>query len=203
MRFILASASPRRKELLTQVGMKFEVQVSESEEHCDAVNPAEYVMELSRQKALDVAGKIPVMYDAPGVDQDFVVIGSDTVVSIHGQILGKPLDEEDAARMLRLLSGNIHQVFTGVTLVVFRSGRIEENTFFEMTDVKMYDMMEEDIKWYIRTTEPMDKAGAYAIQGLCAAYVAGINGEYASVVGLPVARLCQELKKMGIQWRED
>ncbi|MBQ7972038.1 MAG: septum formation protein Maf [Lachnospiraceae bacterium] len=202
MKFILASASPRRKELLTQIGMNFTVQVSEAEESADTTDPAEYVMQLSFLKAEDVAGKIPVMYDAPGIDQDFVVIGSDTVVAAEGEIMGKPVDDEDAARMLRKLAGNTHQVYTGVTLFCFRNGRLERNTFYEKTDVTMYDMTEEDIKDYVSSGECRDKAGSYAIQGLCAAYIKSIQGEYASVVGLPVARICYELKKMGIRWRE-
>lgn len=201
MRFILASASPRRKELLEQIGMKFEVIVSHAKENTEATEPSEYVKELSKLKAFDVAAGIPVMYDAEGVDQDYVVIGSDTIVTIEGEILGKPKDEEDAKNMLRKLSGKTHQVYTGVTLIAFQNYQITEQVFYEKTDVTMYEMSEEEIKSYVASKEPMDKAGAYAIQGLCAAYIKGINGEYASVVGLPVARVCYELKQMGISWK--
>ena len=201
MRFILASASPRRKELLEQIGMKFQITVSEVEEKTTETAPDRYVMELSALKAEDVAGKIPVMYDARGIDQDFVVIGSDTVVAIGNDILGKPVDEQDAIRMLRMLSGTTHQVYTGVTLIVFRNDRIEKKTFYEKTDVTFYDMTEEEIEAYVSTSEPMDKAGSYAVQGLCGAYVKEIHGEYASVVGLPIARICHELKELGIHWR--
>ena len=202
MKFILASASPRRKELLEQIGMKFEIRVSEAEEVTDAKEPAEYVMALSELKAVDVAGKIPVMYDARGVNQDFVVIGSDTVVAAEGEILGKPKDKEDARRMITMLSGKTHQVYTGVTLMIFKEERMTQETFYEKTDVTFYEMTEKQIEDYIHTSEPYDKAGAYAIQGLCSAYIKGICGDYASVVGLPVARICHELTKRGIEWTE-
>lgn len=202
MKFILASASPRRKELLEQIGMKFEIRVSEAEEVTDATEPAEYVMALSELKAVDVAGKIPVMYDARGVNQDFIVIGSDTVVAAEGEILGKPKDKEDARRMITMLSGKTHQVYTGVTLMIFKEERMTQETFYEKTDVTFYEMTEKQIEDYVSQNEPYDKAGAYAIQGLCSAYIKGICGDYASVVGLPVARICHELTKRGIEWAE-
>lgn len=200
MKFILASASPRRKELLEQIGMKFEVRISEAEEVTKATEPAEYVMELSFLKAEDVASKIPVMYDARGINQDFVVIGSDTVVAAEGEILGKPKDKEDARRMITMLSGKTHQVYTGVTLMIFRDERMSRETFYEKTDVTFYEMTDKQIEDYINGSEPYDKAGAYAIQGLCSAYIKGINGDYASVVGLPVSRICHELSKRDIEW---
>lgn len=202
MKFILASASPRRKELLEQIGMKFEVRISEAEEITEATEPAEYVMELSLLKAEDVAGKIPVMYDARGVNQDFVVIGSDTVVAAEGEILGKPKDKDDARRMITMLSGKTHQVYTGVTLMIFKDERMTRETFYEKTDVTFYEMTETQIEKYISSSEPYDKAGAYAIQGLCSAYIKGINGDYSSVVGLPVSRICHELTKYNISWSE-
>ncbi len=202
MKFILASASPRRKELLEQIGMKFEVRISEAEEITEATEPAEYVMELSLLKAEDVAGKIPVMYDARGVNQDFVVIGSDTVVAAAGEILGKPKDKDDARRMITMLSGKTHQVYTGVTLMIFKNERMTRETFYEKTDVTFYEMTETQIEKYISSSEPYDKAGAYAIQGLCSAYIKGINGDYSSVVGLPVSRICHELTKYNISWSE-
>lgn len=201
MKFILASASPRRKELLEQIGMEFEVRVSEADEVTDATEPSEYVMELSFLKAEDVAGKIPVMYDARGIDQNFVVIGSDTVVAAEGEILGKPKDKEDAIRMITMLAGKTHQVYTGVTLMIFKDERMHRRTFFEKTDVTFYEMTKAQIEAYCDTSEPYDKAGSYAIQGLCSAYIKGINGDYASVVGLPVAHICQELVEFGIEWR--
>ena len=148
MKFILASASPRRKELLEQIGMKFEVRVSEAEEITQATEPAEYVMDLSFLKAEDVAGKIPVMYDARGVNQDFVVIGSDTVVAAEGEILGKPKDKDDARRMISMLSGKTHQVYTGVTLMIFKDERMTRETFYEKTDVTFYEMTEKQTRSY-------------------------------------------------------
>lgn len=198
MRYILASASPRRKELLEQIGLEFCVMVSDVEEVTAEKEPHQYVMELSRIKAEDVAGKIPVMYDARGINQDYVVIGSDTVVAIDGEILGKPTDAKDAVNMLSRLSGKTHQVYTGVTLVIFKDERITRKTFYEMTEVSFYEMSQDEIEAYVATGESLDKAGAYAVQGRCAAYIKGINGEYASVVGLPVARMCKELKNLGI-----
>lgn len=202
MKFILASASPRRKELLKQIGMEFNIKVSEADEVTDATEPSEYVMELSRIKAEDVAGKIPVMYDVRGIDQDYVVIGSDTVVAADGEILGKPKDKTDARRMITMLSGKTHQVYTGVTLMIFQKNRMNTVTFYEKTDVTFYTMTEEQIEWYIGTKEPYDKAGGYAIQGLCSAYIKEISGDYFNVVGLPVSRICHELSMRDIKWQK-
>ena len=195
MKFILASASPRRKELLEQIGMKFEVRISEAEEITDATEPAEYVMELSFLKAEDIAGKIPVMYDARGINQDFVVIGSDTVVAAEGEILGKPKNKDDARRMISMLSGKTHQVYTGVTLMIFKDERMTRETFYEKTDVTFYEMTEKQIENYISSPEPYDKAGAYGIQEYAGVFVEKINGDYYNVVGLPLSKLYQLLKK--------
>lgn len=126
-----------------------------------------------------------------------MVIGADTLVAVDGQILGKPADPKDAAEMLRRLSGRRHQVYTGVTLYHHSQGRTRQHTFHECTQVWFYSMTEEEISWYISTGEPMDKAGAYGIQGLGSRFVKAIEGDYSNVVGLPVARLYQELKAMG------
>ena len=128
-----------------------------------------------------------------------VILGADTVVTFENEILGKPRDEEDAKRMLELLSGNTHSVFTGVTMIIVREGRREIRSFFEETKVTMYPLKEEQILSYIRTGEPMDKAGAYAIQGKCAIYIKGIEGDYNNVVGLPLARIFQEMEQSGIE----
>ena len=129
---------------------------------------------------------------------DILVIGADTVVAYGDEILGKPKDEEDARRMLTLLQGNTHSVYTGITLVfIDKSGRTGEYCFFEKTDVTMYPMDEDEINRYIATGEPMDKAGSYGIQGRCAIYIKQIEGDYNNVVGLPVARLYQELRRVG------
>lgn len=131
--------------------------------------------------------------------QDILVIGADTVVANEGQILGKPKDEEDAKRMLSSLAGHTHSVYTGVTCVfISADGRCGEHSFYEKTDVTMYQMSDEEIQRYVASGEPMDKAGAYAIQGRCAIFVKEIQGDYNNVVGLPIARLYQELLALGI-----
>lgn len=194
MKIYLASASPRRKDLLKQVGLSFKTMPSMVEEKITKTEPAEVVEELSYQKAVDVCGKLAAEGKA-----DFVVIGADTVVACWGEILGKPKDKEDAARMLGKLQGGSHQVYTGVTLAwKYKDMSPMYATFSECTDVTMYAMSQEDIGRYVDSGEPMDKAGAYAIQGLCAAYIQGICGDYNNVVGLPVGRVCQELKKRGL-----
>ena len=188
MKIYLASASPRRKELLKQVGISFKVMPSTVEENITKEKPDEVVEELSYQKAVDVCGKL-----AAEGKEDFVVIGADTVVSAWGKILGKPADKEDASHMLKDLQGGSHQVYTGVTLAwKYKDMQPMFMTFSECTDVTMYAMTDEEIQGYVDSGEPMDKAGAYAIQGLCAAHIQGICGDYNNVVGLPVGRLCQE-----------
>lgn len=194
MKLYLASASPRRKELLKQVGLSFKAMPSTVEEKITKTKPEEVVEELSYQKAVDVCGRLA----AEGME-DFVVIGADTVVSCWGEILGKPTDKKDAAGMLKKLQGGSHQVYTGVTLAWKNSGISPMYcTFSECTDVTMYPMTEEEIKRYVDSGEPMDKAGAYAIQGLCAAHIQSICGDYNNVVGLPVGRVYQELKNRGL-----
>ncbi len=194
MKIYLASASPRRKELLKQVGISFKAKPSTVEEKITKTQPDEVVEELSYQKAVDVCGKL-----SEEGREDFVVIGADTVVSCWGGILGKPGDKEDAVRMLKKLQGGCHQVYTGVTLAwKYKDMPAMYATFSECTDVTMYSMSEEEIRKYVDSGEPMDKAGAYAIQGLCAAYIQGICGDYNNVVGLPIGRVCQELKKRGL-----
>lgn len=194
MKLYLASASPRRKELLRQVGLSFKVVPSTVEEKITKEKPDEVVEELSYQKAVDVCGRL-----AAEGKEDFVVIGADTVVSAWGKILGKPSDKEEAARMLKDLQGGSHQVYTGVTLAwKYKDMASMYATFSECTDVTLYAMTDEEIQRYVDSGEPMDKAGAYAIQGLFAAHIQGICGDYNNVVGLPVGRLCQELKKRGL-----
>lgn len=194
MKIYLASASTRRKELMKQVGISFKVVPSTVEEKITKEKPDEVVEELSYQKAVDVCGRL-----AEEGKEDFVVIGADTVVSAWGKILGKPADKADAARMLKDLQGGSHQVYTGVTLAwKHKDMQPMYATFSECTDVTMYAMTDEEIQKYVDSGEPMDKAGAYAIQGLCAAHIQGICGDYNNVVGLPVGRLCQELKRHGM-----
>lgn len=198
---ILASASPRRRELLEQVGLAFLVWPAKGEERMAGTAVHEVVSELSRQKAEEVAASVLAYNEGHAelvTPQDILVIGADTAVAYGQDILGKPRDEADAVRMLRLLAGKTHCVCTGVTLVFLdRQGRTGEHTFYEKTDVCMYDMTEEEIRRYVASGEPMDKAGAYGIQGKCAIHIRSIQGDYNNVVGLPVARLYQELTGLG------
>ena len=188
---ILASASPRRLELLRQAGIEPEVEPSHVEEVIRSTKPDEVVMELSRQKAEDIASR--------HTGEDVVVVGADTVVAFDGKILGKPKDEADAVRMISSFQGKTHQVYTGVTLVFCGKPGEKPNeqwktiTFAEKTDVHVCPMTTEQIEAYVRTGEPMDKAGAYGIQGRFAVWVEGIRGDYNNVVGLPLGRVCRAL----------
>ncbi len=198
---ILASGSPRRRELLEQIGLEFVVCPARGEEViCGA--PQEVVTGLARQKAREVAaGLIGYNESHPQLTtpQDMLVIGADTVVACGDEILGKPKDEADAVRMLALLGGRWHSVYTGVALeFIDKSGRTGEHCFFERTDVSIYPMTEEEIRRYVSTGEPFDKAGAYAIQGKFAVYIREIRGDYNNVVGLPVAGIYQELRRLGM-----
>ena len=215
-KIILASASPRRRELLSQIGLAFTVMPSEVEENPKSTLPQDVVIELSKEKARDVwekiteddtsvitgdAGDSTAAYGKREEDsqincrEDCLVISADTVVAIEGEILGKPKDAEDAVRMLGLLSGKEHQVYTGVTMIwMDQEGKQEEYSFYVCTGVVMYRMNRAEIMEYVCSGEPMDKAGAYAVQGRAAAYIKSIRGEYSNVVGLPVGRLFQEMK---------
>lgn len=201
-KIILASASPRRKELLEQIGLEFEICPAKGEEIITKTIPEEVVMELSKQKAEEIAYMVTA-YNEKHKDittpTDILVIGADTVVAYNGQILGKPKDEEDAKRMLSMLSGNTHSVYTGVTLcLIDKSGKAGEIVFAEKTDVTMFPISEEEIDRYVSTGEPMDKAGSYAIQGKSAIFIEKIDGDYNNVVGLPITRIYQKLKAVGI-----
>lgn len=180
---ILASNSPRRKELLAMLGFEFVVKASDCDESTNLTNPAELVKELSKRKAKAIE-----------ISADDTVIGSDTVVAINGNILGKPVDENDAFNMLKLLSGNTHTVYTGVT--VLQNGN--EITDCISCDVTFKDMTDDEINSYIKTGEPTDKAGAYAIQGKGSAFVEKINGDYFAVVGFPCCYINSVLNKLGI-----
>lgn len=197
-RLILASGSPRRKELLEQIGAEFEILSAKGEEVITSDIPSQVVMELSAQKAEEVAGRYEKELGAGKAceenRQTVVILGADTVVAYENKILGKPKDEADAVRMLQMLAGDTHSVFTGVTLLIEQAGKRERKTFFAETKVTMYPMSAEEIKAYVATGEPMDKAGAYGIQGKCAAYIERIEGDYNNVVGLPVSLVYQTLK---------
>lgn len=191
---ILASASPRRRELLAQVGLEFRVQVSQAEEHMTGTDPVQIVQELARQKAEAVADSCR----STGEEAPFVILGADTIVVHNNTIMGKPKDPEDAVRMLSQLSADTHQVYTGVAFVWEQEGLRKTQVFAECTDVFVYPMEREEILSYVETGDPLDKAGAYGIQGAFAAYIRKIDGDYNNVVGLPVGRVYQELKENGL-----
>ena len=185
MQVILASGSPRRRELLSQIGIEYEVMVSEADETTlPGLRPQDIVEELSFRKAKAVWDQL---------SEKKTVVGSDTVVALEDQILGKPKDAEDAKDMLRRLQGKAHFVYTGVTILTKDGLR---KTFHEGTKVIFTPMSEAEIEAYVATGDPLDKAGAYGIQGLCARYVRAIEGDYNTVVGLPAGRLYQELARL-------
>ena len=189
MKYILASKSPRRREILEMLGVEFEVITSEADESSDITDPYLLVEELSLRKGIAVRDALV----AEGRDlSDTVIISSDTVVAIDGEILGKPRDEEDAKRMLRLYSGREHEVVSGICLI----GKDVQGVSHEVTTVTFDEMDEETICNYVKAAKPYDKAGAYAIQGLASAYIEGIKGDYFNVVGLPVHRMCRLHKEI-------
>ena len=183
-RIVLASASPRRRELLKQIGLKFEIMPSHIDEVLHGDSPAENVMGLASDKATDIYNQL-----VSKGETDVLVIGADTVVALDQKILGKPKDETEAFQMLQFLQGHTHQVYTGVCLITDKG----KETFYGKTDVTMYPATDEQLKAYIATKEPMDKAGSYAIQGLGTIFVQGIEGDYNNVVGLPVAEIWQRM----------
>lgn len=189
---ILASASPRRKELLSQIGLYPQIIPSAIEEKITDTALEKVVMSLAMQKAEDVAQKVI----SQGRQEGAAVIGADTVVAINGTILGKPKDKNDAARMIKMLQGQTHQVYTGVSIFAWDNGMEKTASFFEETHVTVYPMDEREIDRYVSSGEPDDKAGAYGIQGLFAAHIKKIDGDYNNVVGLPTGRVYQELKSL-------
>lgn len=239
MKIILASGSPRRKELLEQAGYRFIIEVSDADENIQAEFPGTLVEELSHRKAGAVAAhylrpaqncqpagapaggtaKTVASENVPSADGEaamenvslavggmasndvVTLIGADTVVVLDGKVLGKPDGEEGAVRMLRALSGRSHQVYTGVSLLLIRDGALTaEEKFHVCTDVTMREMTEEEIRRYVATGEPMDKAGAYGIQGKAAVFISGISGDYYNVVGLPICELTTRLRRL---WKEN
>ena len=219
VKLILASSSPRRKELLELTGLEFSVIHPECEEQVCCHTPEELVLELSKRKCMagaELLRKLPENQDPTGTaaaDADGcaaadlagsedpvdllpepVVLGADTIVCHNGHVLGKPKDPQEAFQMLRQLSGDTHSVYTGVTLYAMKSHKAL--SFYEKTDVTFYAVTEDEIRDYLLTKEPMDKAGAYGIQGRGAFLVRKIDGDYFTVVGLPVAQLMQALKEL-------
>ena len=185
MRIILASKSPRRKEILENLGLNFEIIVADADESCDIKDPCALVKEIASRKGRAVVEQLSES------DNDTLVIACDTLVYAEGEFLGKPCDRADAVRMIRLLSGREHSVISGAYL--WYSGR--EATCFAETRVSFDEIADEVIESYVDTPEPYDKAGAYAIQGTASIFIRGIRGDYFNVVGLPVNALCSALKE--------
>ncbi|MBQ6564818.1 MAG: Maf family protein [Clostridiales bacterium] len=181
---ILASASPRRRELLSLTGLTFSIDAAEVDEHT-SLGAKEAVLELCRRKALAVAARHP----------GEIVLAADTLVAMHDIPFGKPEDEEDACRMLRSLSGKWHQVYTGVC-TVSKDGQI--HTGLDTSDVHFMDMSEDDILSYVRTGEPMDKAGAYALQGIAGIFISEVRGTPSGVIGLPLPLTHELLERCGL-----
>ena len=197
MRVILCSGSSRRRDILNTAGIKHEVIVSDCEEKLTSKVPSKVVCELSYQKVMDVFRKTDF---EQGREEDTVLIGADTIVAFGDEIYGKPKDVNDAKAMLGKLSGKTHQVYTGVTFIYLPKNADKnkslKKTFYEKTEVNVAALTEGEIVDYVNSGEPMDKAGAYGIQGLFSKYILGINGDYNNVVGFPVARFVQELKNI-------
>lgn len=188
---ILASGSPRRRELLKLLGVDFKVIVSNKEELVTSSDPEAVVKELSMMKAEDVA---------QGVNGPAIILGADTVVAYKGQILGKPKDRADAIRMISSFAGDEHQVYTGVCMIRKEAdGSMKKISFAEKTRVSVYPMTTQEIERYVDSGEPMDKAGAYAIQGVFAPYIKEISGDYYNIVGFPIGRIYQCLKAEQIE----
>ena len=186
MRIILASKSPRRKEILENLGLDFEIIVADADESCDIKEPCELVMTIAARKGKAVLDSLD-----DTAKKDVLLIACDTLVYAAGEFLGKPCDEADAARMLKMLSGSAHEVISG--LYLWYGGK--EVRRAESTKVFFDEMSEVDIQKYIESGEPGDKAGAYAIQGKASAYIKGIEGDYFNVVGLPAHLLLKTLKE--------
>lgn len=194
-RLVLASGSPRRRELLEKLGLCFEVIVSDVDESIDSSDPAFVVEDLAEAKARAVGAQASRMLSA--ASGTMLVLGADTIVVLDNEILGKPRDKDDAVRMLKQLSGRSHQVFTGVSLVRIPGDKVR--TIHTMTDVHFRDLDLSEIKAYVETGEPMDKAGAYALQGIASAFVRKIEGCYTNVIGLPVPDTVALLREHGVE----
>lgn len=187
MRLILASQSPRRRELLASIGLEFDVMPSDIPEvRGDGESPEEYVARLSREKASVIAER----------HQDRWIVAADTTVLYGDELLEKPADEADARRMLATIAGRTHTVYSGVTLMNHDRGYRE--TRVAESEVRMIAMTDAEIAWYAATGEPLDKAGAYAVQGIGSMFIDSIHGSYTNVVGLPLALLYEMLKRAGI-----
>lgn len=194
-RLVLASGSPRRRELLEKLGLSFTVTVSDLDESIDSSDPAFVVENLAEAKARAVGMQVARLHS---VDlSPVLILGADTIVVLDNEILGKPRDKDDAVRMLKQLSGRFHQVFTGVSLLEIPGDKVR--TIHTVTDVHFRDLDSSEIEAYVQTGEPMDKAGAYALQGIASAFVRKIEGCYTNVIGLPVPDTVALLREHGLE----
>ncbi len=187
---ILASASPRRKEIISMLGLGFTVDSSEIDEYTDQTEPAEIVKDLAQQKATAVWSRHR--------DECCFILGSDTVVSIDGKILGKPKNREEAISMLQMLSGRTNTVYTGVCILIQNNNSTESVVFSDSAEVTFMTMSRSEIEWYVDELQPYDKAGAYAVQGPGARFISEIRGDFYTVMGLPVNELYKKLKENGL-----
>ena len=190
MKFILASSSQRRRELLTMCGYEYEIVPSGADEHIEEADPALYVRTLAERKAEEVFARLAA--ERPG--EAPVVLGADTVVCLDGSIIGKPRDERDAVRILSMLSGRTHTVYTGVAVVTAAGTDSEVSA----TLVTFEELTPEEIELYVASGEPMDKAGAYGIQGPFGMFVRAVEGNYFTVIGLPLPTAYRLLRKAGV-----
>jgi len=212
-KIILASASPRRKEIMKQMGIPYQVIVAGVEETVSETEPSKMVQALASLKTEAVLSKYMGLDGNNGANKDnkdvignteqknFIIIGADTMVFYNGHALGKPRDEADAFRMLRMLAGNSHEVISGVSIII-NDSRQERLSFAVTTKVMMQNLSDEQIKDYIATGEPMDKAGAYAIQGKFGIYIREIKGDYYNVVGFPISKIYEVLLDRGIDLKK-
>lgn len=207
LKIILASASPRRQELLSRLKVDFEIITSDVEEKTTYTKPDAMVKELSLIKAEAVLHQIMEQKHCTvdSEQQPIMVIGADTVVSKDNCIMGKPKSVSEAFRMIHSIQGSTHQVYTGVTILLYdcATGKIQSESFAERTDVSVFPMTELEIENYVATGDCMDKSGAYGIQGDFGIFVEKIDGDYNNVVGLPLARLYQVLKELEINGRNE
>jgi len=194
MKIILASSSPRRKDIMEQVGIPFEVRVSEVDENIGITKPDLLVKALSKLKAGAVLKEI-LKEDK---NAECAVIGADTVVALDNEVLGKPKDDLDAKRMIKAQSGQKSAVYTGVTVLIRKNGKTKKDTFAVKTKIEMVEVSDECIDAYIASGEPRDKAGAYGIQGRFAQYVKKIDGDYYNIVGFPICPIAECLRKHGV-----
>lgn len=190
-RIILGSGSPRRREILGSAGYEFEVITSDADENIGICDPEEMVKELSRRKATAV-------YESLDSNTGILVIGADTLVFMDGKPMGKPADENEEVEFLKKMAGTSHDVITGVSVIYDEGDEVKSHSFAAITKVKVANLSEDEIKWYLATNEWTDKAGGYAIQGFFGKFISGIEGEYNNVVGFPLASFYREISALNI-----